>query len=124
MCEDVAMSLMTATAQWRADKDALYDAMTQAALDGISDPEITTYDAGVVEYNEANVVTDPTQLSILTVIWDANDCWNAPSDTGDTWGGGSSGGSSGSGKQWVSIQVSYDAGATWETVWEGYVDLL
>jgi len=49
----------------------------------------------------------------------ANSCGGGGGGGGDT-GGGSGGGGGNCTEHWGVIEVSYDGGATWETLWEGW----
>jgi hypothetical protein len=90
--------------------------------------EIDFYAGAVSSCSGGGTAVAPSP-EVLAASYDPYDPYSAPSSftdcadaTGDPGSGGSSGSGSGAGcsQEYVYVEVSYDDGATWQVLWEGW----
>ena len=76
------------------------------------------------EYNRASVATVHTAITIFGIVYKSNtsaqeSCRGPEGGTG----GGPSGGGIECHSEWQIVEISYNNGLSWTTIWSGYVDV-
>ena len=133
-CRDISLEIWRLTQEYN-DARFNYEALLLAAIGGGINMrgDGTLYDPTgslqwflvQLEIQYATIQTMQTRLNILAVMYSQSNCDQMPEEPP---GGGPGGGDDGSGLvgelnchvEWLTMEISYDGGQTWQLYWEGY----